>query len=441
MKSCFQFIVGLGLIASLFSCNLSQIEDFKVGEGFVDSSAGVVLIDTMNVSTSTVRFDSIISSGLSRLLVGGYKNAFTGTMTCVPHFEVGNGSFTITANDLVYDSLVVRMNYDGYYIGDTTKLISFRIKQLSEKLVVNDDGYLYNTSSFQLANENLGVASFFPRPNSKDNLYLRLGDKLGKVLFNNIISKNDTMSNYTYFKEYFKGIALFSDENQNQNAVGFAHDSTSVRVYYHEEVMETPSKVKTYFSFPVTTSDVWYNQMIQNMEGSALKTIIQSKNELQSSVTADQTMVQSGSGIYTKIKIPGIKRLKGYGKNVAFIAASIQITPLKDSYSDMNPLPDSLAVYIADHKNRITSQLTGSLGYLYANKVVPSDFDKLPYYEIDITPFFTSEIADLTSTDNSLLIGSVSSKSGKTINPIVFAGGGTGQKIVKMHVYCYLDQS
>jgi len=248
------------------------------------------------------------------------------------------------------------------------------------------------------------------------------------------------MSNYTYFKDYFKGFALFSEANQNLSAVGFAHDSVDVRVYYHEEVMVTPTKEKTYFSFPVSSTDVWYNQMTHNVSGSILESIGQNKNELKSSVTSDQTVIQAGSGIYTKIKIPGIKRLKGYGKNVAFIAASIQITPLKDSYSDMNPLPDSLSVYIADRKNRLTSQLTGALGTLYANKVIPAGFDKLPYYEVDITPFFTSEIADLTDTDNSLFIGSVASKTGKTINPVIFAGSASGKGIVKMHVYSYLDQ-
>jgi len=77
MERCFRFIVGLVLMTTLFSCNLSQIEEFEIGEGFVDSNAGVVLIDTMEVLTSTVCLDSIVTSGLNSLLVGGYKNSFT----------------------------------------------------------------------------------------------------------------------------------------------------------------------------------------------------------------------------------------------------------------------------------------------------------------------------------------------------------------------------
>jgi len=441
MKRCFRFIVGIFLIAFLFSCNLSQVEDFTVGEGFIDSGAGVVLIDTMNIQTSTIRFDSIITNGLTRILVGGYKNSSTGTVTCIPHLDITSGSFTITDTDLLYDSLVVRMVYDGYYIGDTTKQITFDIKKVSEVLKLRDDGYLYNTSSFDLADGNIGQASFYPRPHTTKDFNIRLKDELGKDLFYKIMHKNDTVSTSSYFKEYFKGMAFVSAENQNQNAVGFSHDSLSVRVYYHEILKTSESKVKTYFTFPVDAAGVWYNKISHNPAGSLLENIAQSKNDLPSSLTSDQIMLQSGSGIYAKIKIPTINMLKGYGKNVAFIASAIKITPLVGSYSDMNPLPDSLTVYVADRKNRITSQLKSTTGYIYANKVTPADFSKPPYYEINITPFFTSEMANLTTNDNSLLIGSVASKAGISVNPFVFAAGDSQSKIVKMQVYCYIDKS
>ena len=440
MKSSLRFIVGVLLIGSLFSCNLSKIEEFELGQDFVDSSSGVVLIDTMIINTSTVRFDSIITNGKGSMLVGGYKNSGTGTVTCSPHFEMTSGAFTISDDDLVFDSLVIKMNYDGYFIGDTTRLFSFNVKRLADKLELNDDGYLYNTSSFQLYDQSLGEARFYPKPRSTTDFNVRLSDSFGKELFNKIINKNDTMQTSTYFKEYFKGIALVSNENQNTAAIGFAHDSTAVRVYYHELVTATPVKEKTYFTIPVDASGIWFNQIIHSTTGSLLETIGQHKNELKSTATSDQIMVQAGNGIYTKISIPGADYLKGYGKNVAFISPTIQLTPLKNSYSDLNPLPDSLSVYIGDRLNRITSQLSNTSGYVYANKVVPTAFDKLPYYEVDISSFFTAEMADGLS-DNSLLIGSVASKAGTTVNPIIFAGTSSTKEIVKMHVYCYLDKS
>jgi len=441
MKRSFRFIVELLFFTSLFSCNLSKIEEFQLGQDFVTSNSGVVLIDTMKIFASTVHYDSIVTSKLRRLLVGGYQNAFTGTVTSMPYFEIKNGTFTVSATDLVYDSLVMKMKYDGYFIGDTTKLISFNVKQIAQKLALNTNGYLYNTSTFQLTDESLGEARFYPHPRSTTDFNIRLSDKFGQVLFNDIINKNDTMQNITYFKEFFKGVALVANENQNQVAIGFSQDSVSLRVYYHEIVSPVEPKVKTYFSFPVDESGIWFNQIIHNANGSLIETIGQNKNELQSSSTSNQTMVQAGNGIYTKIRIPGVDYLKGYGKNVVFISAQVKLTPLKDSYSVTNPLPDSLSVYIVDRKNLITAQFANTVGNIYAIKVVPSGFEKLPYYMIDITQFFNSEIADPTTTDHSLLIGSVAFRSGQTINPIVFADVNSKKDIVKMNVFCYIEKS
>lgn len=92
MERYFRFIAGIFLMSALFSCNLSNIEEFQLGANFVNSNAGVVLIDTMLINTSTVRFDSIGTSGVKSLLIGGYTNNFTGTVTSNPIFELTSGT-------------------------------------------------------------------------------------------------------------------------------------------------------------------------------------------------------------------------------------------------------------------------------------------------------------------------------------------------------------
>jgi hypothetical protein len=319
--------------------------------------------------------------------------------------------------------------------------MTINVKQLTKQLKANTDSYLYNTSIFPEADNSLAQVKFYPHPLTKSNLFFRLNDNLGNTLFKYIYNKSDTVSDAIKFKDFFKGMAFVSAENQNQAAVGFVHDSISLRVYYHEIIKEVDSKVKTFFTFPADASGLVYNQITHDPSGSLLATIGQSKNVLPSNLTSDLSMVQAGSGIYTKINIPGVSFLKGYGKNVAFISSRIQLTPLKDSYSATNPLPDSLVVYIADPKNRILSQLAYPTGKIYANKIIPSDLDQLPYYEVDITPFFTSVLANTGINKNSLFIGTVPSQIEKTINPIVFSGTDSKNEIVKMHVYCYIDKS
>jgi len=463
MERSFRVVAGILFVATLFSCNFSKIEDFQLGKDFVYSTSGVVMIDTMKMVSSTVHLDSIVTSKTSRLLVGGNQNSFTGSTTCSPYFQIHSGAFNSTfPTDLVYDSLVVKFNYDGYYIGDTTKLISFSVRPLLPKkgynsngtlynisaFKVNTDGSLYNSSAFDLSSSSLGEITLLPHPKSKKDYFFRLSDEFGQTIFNNILNKNDSMSNSAHFQVFLPGVAMVSAVNQNQSAVGITQNSISMRVYYHEKINPVEVINPTYFNFPVDGSGVWFNQILYNSQGSLLGTISQNSNpllsstELPNSSSAGETMIQAGSGVYTKIRIPGAQYLKGYAKNVVLINAKIQLTPQLTSYSLDNPLPDTLAVYIIDRRNVISAQYTSSLGSnIYATKVVPSAYDQPPYYVLDVTQFFTSELSSATTSGNSLMLGSLGNKTGKTLNYFSFSGNSLNNSLFKMNVFCYIDKS
>ena len=463
MERSFRVVAGFLFAASLFSCNFSKVEDFTLGKDFVSSTSGVVMIDTMRMVVSTVHLDSITTSKVARLLVGGNENSYTGKVTCTPYFQFHSGSFPLTfATDLVYDSLVIKYNYDGYFIGDTTKLISFSTRQLSPKLGYNSngslynispfklgqDGHLYNTSSFALSNNTLGEVQFYPHPKSKKDFYFRLSDTYGDSLFHKILAKNDSMQNLSNFQVFLPGVALFSAPNQNQSAVGIPQSSLSLRIYYHKIINEVESPNPTFFNFPIDATGVWYNQILYTSHGSMLGNISVNTNpnvastELPSTNTNNQTMVQGGSGLYTKIRIPGSQYLKGYGKNTVLISAKIQLTPDLNSYSVNNPLPDTLAVYIIDWRNVISSQYSSSLGSnIFATKVVPGAYDEVPYYVLDVTQFFTNEFASPTITGNSLMLGTLGNKTGQNINYLSFSGNALNKNIFKMQIFCYIDKS
>lgn len=65
---------------------------------------------------------------------------------------------------VVLDSLVLSLAFDGRFVGDTTLQQTLSIYQLTEKIVLNDNGYLYNNSSVSYAPEALAVCSFKPKP-------------------------------------------------------------------------------------------------------------------------------------------------------------------------------------------------------------------------------------------------------------------------------------
>jgi len=471
MERSFRAIAGFLFAAFLFSCNLNNVQDFRMGSNFVNSTSGVVLIDTMQMVSSTVHLDSIVTSKLSRLLVGGYQNSLTGNVTSSAYFQVGNSSFpTVLPTDMVFDSLVVRYLYDGYYMGDTTRLIKFNVKRLDPRTGTNSngtafntaafrtdlDGNLYSCDTFKLASENLGQIQLYPHPTYKRECFFRLSDDYGKMLFNNVINRNDTLSNPSYFRLFLPGLAFVSPVNQNQSAIGISQKSISMRLYYHEMINTAEPKVPTYFNFPVNTSGIWYNHISYNSTGSLLGTISQpsnpllSSNEVPSTSTFNQAMVQGGSGIYTKIRIPGSGLLKGYAKNLILISAQIQLTPLLGTYTTTNvrypslsnnPLPDTLAVYVVDRRNVIARQYSSSVGSnIFARKVIPIAFNQQPYYLLDATSFFASEMASTTITGYSLMIGTVGAKAGMVLNPFAFAPFDSSGHMFKLSVFCYIDK-
>ena len=463
MERSFRVVAGFLLAASLFSCNFSKIEDFKLGKDFVSSTAGVVLIDTMRILASTVHLDSIATTKPARMLIGGNQNSITGNVTCTPYFQFHSTSLSGTpATDLVYDSVVVKYNYDGYYIGDTTRMISFSVKPITPKqgfnsdgskynispLKLNADGQLYNTSSFKLSDEILGVAHLVPRPKTSKNFYFRLSDTFGHNLYDKIMADNDTIRSLGKFQVFFPGVAFVSEVNQNQTAVGISHSSLSLRVYYHAKTNPAPVYNPVFFDFPVDATGVWFNQILYSSQGSLLGSIsldnssLLASSELPSSSTYSQTVVQGGSGVYTKIRIPGTQYLKGYAKNAVLISANIQLTPQINSYSLTNPLPDTLAVYIVDRRNNITGQYASALGSnIFAIKVIPTEFDKAPYYSLDATTFFSNELSSAAITGNSMMLGTLGAKAGQTLNYFSFFPNALGGNLFKMNVFAYVDKS
>ncbi len=463
MERSFRVVAVFLFAASLFSCNFSKVEDFTLGKDFVKSTSGVIMIDTMSITASTVHLDSIVTTRLPRLLIGGEKNSSTGKVTASPYFQFGNGSFQNDfPTNLVYDSIVVKYNYDGYSMGDTTKLISFSVRLLDYKqgfntngtlynisaFTPNSDGHLYNSSTFKLKAGSLADPKIYPHPRSRKDFFIHLSDVYGKQLFDKILAKNDSVESSLYFPVFMPGVAFVSAPDANTTSVGIAQSSLSLRVYYHQLINPTEVVNKTYFNFPVNTGGMWFNQILYDSQGSLLTNFSQSKNsltgnaELASANTSNQTLVQAGSGIYTKLRIPGIQQFRGYAKNLILLNAKIQLIPSPGSYSITNPLPDSLAVYVVDRRNVISSQLTNSLGSnIFALKYIPAAFDEPPYYVLDVTSFFESESAAQKTTGNGLMIGMLSNKVGQTLNHFSFFGNSNNRSLFKMNIYCYVDKS
>jgi hypothetical protein len=172
-----------------FSYSCTQSDDFTIGDSFVESQTELQIIDTFKVELSTVLLDSVNTSSTGIALVGKYSDDVFGTVNCSGYFELGYTVIQDVDESAVYDSAVFILGYSGYSYGDTLSSLSIGIHQLTEQMVLNDNGYLYNNSSFDYSHRPLGSKLFYPEPNSADSTIRISINDFGEELF--IMAQND----------------------------------------------------------------------------------------------------------------------------------------------------------------------------------------------------------------------------------------------------------
>lgn len=443
------------LIAILFvSCTSSSIEDFVVGENFIKDNTGVVMIDTLDIKTSTVRFDSISSSSPGRFLVGGVYNPFSGYKNFNSFMEMTFDD-AISNTKFVFDSLNLELYYDTYSFGDTTVSQTITVHQLREEMKLNDNGYLYTTSKFDYNGAPIGSINLKPQPNSHQKVSIRLSDKLGMRLSQMIKDKSDTIVNSTLFSKFFNGLVIRSQPGTKGAAIGFrttdsaaATDGSTtetktkpeIRLYYH--LSPNPNNLSDlYYKFSFDSEGIYFNQVSDDNSNSLLDGISKSGNEKNSVSTGNNVLVQAGVQVFSKFKFPYLDNLLlMFGSKSAFIGASLRLYPVKGTYNSSKELPDSLFVYSADRKNQLTGQinLSGSTTvYVFASLVTIRDVEETVYYDIDLTSFIDTELKEQLETNRSLMVGFGSSVANKTADHVVLGGENSGKYAPVLSVYYY----
>ena len=435
------------------SCTISSIEDFVVGDNFINDNTGVIMIDTLTIKSSTVKYDSIISNSSGRFLVGSNYNPFSGYKNSNTFMEMKFDD-EIDYTDFVFDSLNLVLYYDTYYFGDTIVSQTFTVHQLQEKMELDENSSLYTTSKFKYNPEPLGSISLKPQPNSHKKVSIRLSDTLGKQLAKMIRNKKDTITNSDLFGKYFNGLVIKSQPNLNSAVVGFRTtdsgeaDSQStaeietkpeIRLYYH--LSPNPDNLKDlYYKFSFNSDGIYFNQISENTSNSLIQSISNTGNELGSALTEDHVFIQSGIQVFSKFKIPYVDNLLLIGKNSAFIAATLRLYPIKGTYGKSSDLPDSLYVYNGDRKNQLTAQITlpgSTTDYTYARLTIIKDVEEIVYYTLDVSSFIGNELNESLETNRSLMIGYGSDFAKKSANYVVLGGQNSGKNAPALNIYYY----
>lgn len=382
------------LIAGVCSgCN--DEKNFEMGEDLVDIKSNLALIDTFTLQMSTVKTDSIQTSGYSKILVGQYTDGNFGTISAKGYMQLTPESYQYTmGTECKYDSINLFMHFTGYAHGDTTKNNSIEVYQILESLNKNSNNdYWYNYESIDYSPELLGQKTYRPKPKRKDYLSVKLSDSFGQAMFDSIYNNSKVFYTEENFVKFFKGIAI-TPGSENSSVVQF--DTMYVTLYYHEG---TDSRA---FNFNYAMSNYYnyhYTQILHDYSNSPFAMLTNQKIKLATEDAGNLSYCQAGTGVMTRIDIPTLVDLKQSATYLKIMKAELIIRPLRNSYKSME-LPDDLSLYFVNDNNKKVEVLTAATGYALQPELYIDDiFGDETSYTFDITEYI-NYFYNQTTDDN-----------------------------------------
>jgi len=407
-----KFILMLFFLIAIFSCGTdTDAGEFVVGSDYLALNNKVVLIDTVTVEMSTINFDSLVTSSQNRILIGNYDDPIFGKVRSNSYFQLSAGSYSLNnggsdteSTNYVFDSIAMILKYDNYYYGDTTKVQTFDIHRLTQKVKPNtDDDSFYNNSVLSYSDESIGSISYKPRPVEKDSITIKMTDAFGAAIFQKL--KKREITDFDSFSEYLKGLVLVSSASNSSSVVGFNVGTSKIRLYYSKYQADTED-TSYIIDFTISSAIKQFNSISLDKTGTILQNLPISSSKLSSSLTNRQGFIQSGTGVACRIDFPNIKQLKYISDKGAIVNAELVLKPVNNSYSEQYPLADSLQVYVADNLNRISGSLQNTAGaYVYGVLNKKSDeFNENVGYVIPIGNFLQKEMWKQSDSRSSLIL-------------------------------------
>jgi predicted DNA-binding ribbon-helix-helix protein len=401
-------LLFFGLMVSSCNSDVDQGE-FVVGSDYLSLNNKIILIDTLTVDVATINFDSLVTSGQNRILVGNYDDPILGKVKSESYFQLSASDYALNnesgdtnAPNYVFDSIQLVLKEDKYFYGDTTKVQSLSIHRLTQKVKPNlDDDSFYNNSSLSYDTESLGSISFKPKPNSTDSVVVKLNNEFGNALFLKL--KKLEVSNFDEFTAYLKGFVIKSTTGNSSSIIGF-NLSSALRLYYSK--YQGDSETSFVKNFSVLDAAKQFNNITLDRTGTQIQDLPISSSKLSSLQTANRAFIQSGTGIACRVDFPNIKQLKYIAEKGAIVDAELIIRPVNNTYSAAYPLVDSLRVFVGDKLNRIKGTLNTAAGspiYAILNKT-SDEFNANIGYKISIGAFLQNEMVKESDAKSSLIL-------------------------------------
>jgi len=385
------------ILVSISSCS-EDSSTFVIGEDWVNSYTKVYYVDSLTIKASTFKFDSLAVSSTSKLLIGAYSDPTFGLIKSKVFLQLYNATYTLD-DDAQFDSIALVLKLNGYYYNDTIPKQELRIYEVEDDIEPNDDDdTYYNTTSFNTSSNAIADLNFQFKPNKVDSLNITLSNSFGSDLFEKI-QENDINNIDEFYKEY-KGLLIEPDES-NTTVFGFSKESY-VRVYYSLD--NETEEDENYFDLTISATNSFHN-ISSNLENTSFSEIENEDVEIPSYQTNNNSFIQAGVGIATKIDIPNLETIYDIPGTGTLMDANLKISLKKNSSTNYFKTRDSLQVFIIDNKYNPISSIyayTSSEEVVYGLISSQNDEFSLVQYNIPLKYFLDLKLTE-TNGENFFL--------------------------------------
>ncbi|UII25638.1 DUF4270 domain-containing protein [Fulvivirga maritima] len=391
-------VIGFGL---MISCN----EESSTGAQFFNgTSFEFTSWDTLTMDFSTVKFDSITTNSPSVLLMGSYSYEDYGDISSQVYAQVSPAAaYQLDDEYMVYDSIVLVMRYNTYYLGDTTQQFNLEVAEVMEEIELDDDNSaLYNTSTFKVSTDEdpaawLASSEVKMQPFTRDSLEVRISDELGRKWFDESLESNNLFSDDDDFKNEFKGIRIKGDGGA---VIGF-DTQFEIKVYYTDNSVSPAEQEYMSFTNDATT-DITFNHIVSDYENTPLFTTDSEDDDymlVSSEDTDNRGFIQPGIGVFLRIDFPSLNSIIEDNPDMLLESAYLVLKPVSSQYPSYDMLPTQITVYFVDEDNQ-TLQSNSTEMELTLN----SEFDRNTYYSVDIKEFIDYQLSLDENNENALLL-------------------------------------
>lgn len=316
-----------------------------------DSNQIGVFYEEIPLSSYLVLADSFNTTSQGRLVVGGDVSDLFGTTQSIGYSRLSfNPNGVPPREDAIFDSAIFTMNVVDLIGEDFDEEKSFSVHRLTEPIL--DTAY-YNFSRLDFEEEaTIASGSFLLEPDTVNALRMNVNPDVSADFFNKLKANDPVFDNIFAFRDYFPGIVISGEPEQNTSVSLAVGSGTGMTLYYHYD----GDTVST--GYPINTiQSRHFTGVISDRQGSGIAGVEERGEAYE--VPGELLGGKAGLGLMVKLDMSPLHDFLDTLENITFNQIMLEVGPV-ETYPEFKTPYSALVMYFATEDNTIYRRFDGA---------------------------------------------------------------------------------